>query len=413
MGNCDNIKEKGGIEKDILKNENVKLSDFKKLYPIGKGGFGRVWKVLHKKTKKIYAMKEMLKVKIFEKKSNKNVATELKILTLLKNSKFISGIKFAFQTYESLYIITDYFPGGDLRYRIKKSKKNQFSEKEVKFLICNILIALNTLKENNIIHKDLKPENLIFDKKGYLHLCDFGLAKILPEHNLSEKKIYEKNKSGTIGYMAPEVLLHKSQSFQVDYFALGIITCELIFGKHPFYSGTKTKEDIKSIMVRKEINFEVNDLPNNTLFDNPKLFCDFVNKLLNRKKELRLGSKGINEIIEHPWLQEFDWGKLLSGEMSSPFETEIYSENYDFDYANQKDEVDFNQYYKDLEKINKNKIFKDFYYNIENEELIEKINMTQNDCSTHKNTFISFIKKKTTQSMISRNSSTKESYNCS
>ena len=104
---------------------------------------------------------------------------------------------------------------------------------------------------------------------------------------------------------------------------------------------------------RKEINFEVKDLPNNTLFDNPKLFCDFVNKLLNRKKELRLGSKGINEIIEHPWLQEFDWGKLLSGEMGSPFETEIYSENYDFDYANQKDEVDFNQYYKDLEKINK------------------------------------------------------------
>ena len=80
--------------------------------------------------------------------------------------------------------------------------------------------------------------------------------------------------------------------------------------------------------------------------------------------------------------------------MGSPFETEIYSENYDFDYANQKDEVDFNQYYKDLEKINKNKIFKDFYYNIENEELIEKINMTQNNCSTHKSTFSLSTRKK-------------------
>ena len=366
MGNCDNIKEKGISEREETDAEDLKLSDFKKLYPIGKGGFGRVWKVLYKRTKKVYAMKEMLKVKIFKKKSIQNVLNEIHIMETLNNEQLTSGIKFAFQTNESLYIITDYYPGGDLRYKMQKSKKKQFSEKEAKFIICNIILSLVSLRKKNIIHKDLKPENLIFDRKGYLHLIDFGLAQVLSEHNLSEKKFVEKNKSGTFGYMAPEVLMHKPQSFQVDYFALGLIAFELIFGKHPFLSHkTKNQKEIKEIILRKEIKISVDDLPNNTVFANPSSFCDFVNRLLQRKKNLRLGYKDIQEIVQHPWLSDFDWEKLSSGKMNSPFETDFYNENYEFEYSNQNEEIFDDDYYKVIKKINKEKLFNNFYYNIE------------------------------------------------
>lgn len=375
MGNCDNIKEKGISEREEIDDENLKLSDFKKLYPIGKGGFGRVWKVLYKKTKKVYAMKEMQKVKIYKKKSVQNVLNEIQILQRLNSEEFTSGIKFAFQTNESLYIITDYYPGGDLRYKIQKTKKKQFTENEAKFIICNIILSLDSIRKKNIIHKDLKPENLIFDRKGYLHLIDFGLAQILSEHNLPEKKFVEKNKSGTPGYMAPEVLMRKAQSFQVDYFSLGIIAYELIFGKHPFLSHkTKNQKEIKETILRKEININVDDLPNNTVFANPSSFCDFVNKLLKRKKNLRLGSKDIKEIMEHPWLNNFDWKQLANGEMKSPFETDFYTENYDFEYTNQNEEIVDDDYYKLIKKINKEKVFTNFYYNIEKGKTLENQN---------------------------------------
>ena len=194
------------------------------MYAIGKGGFGRVWKVMHKKTKKIFAMKEMSKAKIYIRKSINSISKEREFLSKL-NYPFLSNMHYAFQTQTHLYIILDYLSGGDLRYHI--CKKNIFSEKETKFLISNIILSLEYIHSNHIIHRDIKPENLVFDSKGYLHLTDFGIAS---EH-------YEKdiliNSSGTPGYMAPEVLIKKPHSFEVDFYALGIIIYELVYGKRP------------------------------------------------------------------------------------------------------------------------------------------------------------------------------------
>jgi serine/threonine protein kinase len=129
---------------------------------------------------------------------------------------------YAFQDRLNLYLVMDYMPGGDLRFQLGRCDK--FPENVVKFFICSILLSLEYLHGNNIIHRDLKPENLIFDAKGYLRLTDLGVARLFTPDNY-------KDTSGTPGYMAPEVINRENHSFEVDYFALGVIAYECMLGK--------------------------------------------------------------------------------------------------------------------------------------------------------------------------------------
>ena len=245
MGNCDcNARD---INDNLLNSSSrLKLNDFCLLYPIGRGGFGRVWKVrlkrpynpnaidlrLQKNKSRIFAMKEMSKAKIYLKKSIKSVANERKFLEKF-NYNLLCNMYYAFQNDENLYIIMDYLSGGDLRYLI--CRRDNFTEDEVKFIAACITLNLNYIHEKNIIHRDLKPENLVFGSDGYLHLTDFGIALEYHRGNIGVKSA-----SGTPGYMAPEAINNKPQDFCVDYFALGVIVYELMMGERP-YQGKNRK----------------------------------------------------------------------------------------------------------------------------------------------------------------------------
>lgn len=87
-----------------------------------------------------------------------------------------------------------------------------------------MIIALEYIHSNKVIHRDIKPENMVFDENGYLRLTDFGIAKEISLQNNNEV-------SGTPGYMSPEVITNQNHSFGVDYFAVGVIGYELMFGK--------------------------------------------------------------------------------------------------------------------------------------------------------------------------------------
>ena len=203
-------------------------------------------------------MKEMSKVKAFIKKSLGSILLEKQILSNLHYS-LIANLNFSFQDKEYLYLVLDYLPGGDLRYYM--SQRIIFNESQIKFIISNLILSLKYIHSNNILHRDIKPENLIFDDKGYLHLTDFGISRIIR----NGKPILEN--SGTPGYISPEILLHKPQYFSSDYFSMGVICYELLMGKKPFRG--KNKKSIAEKILYKNIKLTKKICPKIIQFNMP------------------------------------------------------------------------------------------------------------------------------------------------
>ena len=295
-------------------------------------------------------MKELSKVKLYMKKSLYSILLEKQILSNLHYS-LIANLNFSFQDKEYLYLILDYLPGGDLRYYMNNGMI--FNESQIKFFISNLILSLKYIHNNNILHRDLKPENLIFDDKGYLHLTDFGISRKIK----NGKPIL--NKSGTPGYISPEVLLNQPQSFSSDFFSMGVICYELFKGKKPFKG--KNKKEIAEKILYKDTKLKKKDIPENYSIE----FGDFINKLLRRNRKERLGNKNIEEIINHPWLNGIDWEiielKLVDIELI-PFIPPI-GDNFDANIANKKENMNMDNYGEYLKKINDSGYLKNFYFN--------------------------------------------------
>ena len=218
-------------------------------------------------------MKEISKVKAFLKKSLNLIRTEKSILKSI-HYNLIANLYFSFQDKDFLYLILDYYSGGDLRFYLEQNI--QFEENQIKFFVANIVLSLRYLRKNNILHRDIKPENLVFDKKGYLNLTDFGISKKVKSNKLI------KDMSGTPGYMSPEILLEKNQTFSSDYFSVGIVIYELIFLQRPFDG--KTKQELADNILHKSIDLTKDQLPINfTNSSTSNDLVDFINRLLRRK----------------------------------------------------------------------------------------------------------------------------------
>ncbi len=194
-------------------SEGLTRAHFQFQVVIGKGGFGRVWRVCHKRTKRLLAMKEMSKALVISKKSVPSVLNEKEFLEQLSHP-FLVNMHFSFQDREHLYLAMDYLTAGDLRTQL--GRVSRFTEEQTRFFVGCVLLALEYMHARGIIHRDIKPENLIFDSKGYLRLTDLGVARRQVPENAADT-------SGTPGYMAPEVLFRQNHSFPVDFFALGVI----------------------------------------------------------------------------------------------------------------------------------------------------------------------------------------------
>ena len=257
-------------------------------------------------------MKEMLKARVIGKRSVGSVMNELKLLSVIKHP-FIVNMKYAFQDRENLYLVMDLMSGGDLRYHL--TNKKSFSEEQAKFFVACIFCALEYLHVHNVIHRDIKPENLVLDKKGYLRLTDFGIAKIAMQENAHET-------SGTPGYMSPEVICRQNHTTAADYFALGVIVYEFMLGRRPYVGGSR--RDIRDSILSKQVQLKKSDMPNEWSLE----ALDFTNKLLQRKPQNRLGYGGSQEVKNHSWLKDINWVKILNKTRKSPFIPEI-QDNFD------------------------------------------------------------------------------------
>ena len=293
------------------------------MYIIGRGGFGKVWKVRLRKTNELFALKEMSKVKIIDRRSEISIMSERNLLSTLHHP-FIVNMYFAFQDFYNLYLVMDLLNGGDLRFHI--AHKKTFKESQTKFIIANMLLALEYIHSKNIIHRDIKPENLVLESNGYVRITDFGVAKINEEDNSSET-------SGTPGYMAPEVILVQNHSFPSDFFALGVIGYEFMLGKRPYLG--RGRKEIKQLIIAKQAKLSESDIPEGW----SKQSMDFINSLLQRKPKKRLGYFGIKDIKNHLWMKDINWDLLEKKKLEAPFIPPLNEQNYDKRYCEGVDNV--------------------------------------------------------------------------
>ncbi|EGR31045.1 protein kinase domain protein, partial [Ichthyophthirius multifiliis] len=323
-------------------NYQIQKSNFNLYFIIGKGGFGKVWKVDNKKTRKMYAMKEMSKALIITKKSINSVLNEKKLLSQL-NHPFLVNMHYSFQDRDNLYLIMDFMEGGDLRYHIAKQKR--FTEEQTKFFVVNILLGLEYLHKRNIIHRDIKPENLVLDNQGYVKITDLGIARDWNPDN-------QNDTSGTPGYMAPEVMCRQNHTFAVDYFALGVIAFEFMQGRvFIIYTFILFKIKYRDLIQedqdkKQKIKFQRRKYKQNKVkFQTDGLqklrilqiklffFCLFYWKknqqMIERKPAQRLGINGPEEVKNHPWIKNFPWKQLYKKELLAPFKPS-QKDNFDF-----------------------------------------------------------------------------------
>ena len=331
----------------------------------------------------------MSKVKIIDKKSEKSIIGERDFLSKLKHP-FIINMICAFQDYENLYLLMEFFSGGDLRYQFNSD--HTFTENEIKFFISCLLLSLEYIHSNNIIHRDIKPENLVFDGKGYLHLTDFGIAKIINEQNISDT-------SGTPGYMAPEVIQGKNHSFPVDFFAIGVIGYELLIGHRP-YRG-KNRKEIKKMMSLGEDDILIKEEDNK---DNEwsSQCINFINRCLRKNVEMRIGYHfGIRELKAHNWFNDLDWKKLYNKKLETSFIPKD-EKNYDKKYCENNDQISnstLERYKEYMRKDNYTKIFEGYtYFNND----VNNINTIENETVTRVST-ISRVNKQETLDNINLN----------
>ena len=291
----------------------------------------------------------MSKAKIVDKKSIESILGEKKILSELHHP-FIVNMIYSFQDFDYLYLVMELLSGGNLRYHLTLRKR--FNETQIKFLIGCIMIGLKYIHGQNILHRDIKPENLVFDSNGYLRITDFGIAKHYVVNN-------KKDTSGTIGYLAPEVLCNVNHNFSIDYYAVGIITYELMYGHRPYIG--KNKHEVKQLILTRQAKIEFSDLPEGFSHD----IADFINKLIQRKPKNRLGKSNINEVLSHPWFLGFDWNNCSKKKLRAPYIPK-YGNNFDKNYCLQSNKIGtetMERYEKIMTKDEIQIIFKEFNCN--------------------------------------------------
>ncbi|OQR81698.1 cGMP-dependent protein kinase [Thraustotheca clavata] len=313
------------IQASILGNttqQRITLNDLEKCDTIGTGTFGHVLMVKHKPTKHIYALKCMQKYHLVQTRQVENIINEKRLIREC-NHPFILKLYDTFSDSDQLYMVLELIQGGELwsllyekSYRLPSNNLGGLDSASARFYAAIIIDVFNYLQSMNIAYRDLKPENLMIDNKGYLKIVDFGFAKRIPF--MKKGMLCEKTYTvcGTQEYMAPEILLHRGYTCAVDHWALGCLIYELLMGHTPFYSTTNDDVQVVWNILHSQT----------TLYFPPQfdpLARDLIQKLLEPNPSLRLGSlpNNMQDIQQHPWFTSvhFDWTSLHNQSLNPPY----------------------------------------------------------------------------------------------
>ena len=274
-----------------------KISDFEKEREIGKGGFGLVWKVIHKKTQKVYCIKVIQKQGIIEQKLVPQMNREIEIMYILNNPHCLR-LKNHFEDDNNFYLVMPLASKGQLYRVLKKFRK--FDERTAAQILRETIHALQYLHSFNppIIHRDIKPENLLLNEGGRVLLADYGWSNFNMEGDI------RKTFCGTPEYIAPEMLMKKGHDTRVDIWSIGILMFELLSGYSPFVA--KTNQELYQNIRRLKIQWPK---------DMPPLAKNLISKILKLNP---LDRPTFDEILNHQWFKQTKMIKpLLENKMKS------------------------------------------------------------------------------------------------
>ncbi len=259
-----------------------KITDFEKEKEIGKGGFGLVWKVIHKKTQKVYCIKVIQKSGIIEQKLVDQMNREIEIMYIL-NHPHCLRLKNHFEDDNNFYLVMPLATKGQLYRVLRKFRK--FDERTAAQILRETISALQYLHSFNppIIHRDIKPENLLLNEGGRILLADFGWS------NFSDGGV-RKTFCGTPEYIAPEMLLKKGHDTRVDIWSVGVLMFELLSGYSPFVA--KSNQELYQNIRRLKIQWPKDMQP---------LAKNLIGKILKLNP---LDRPSLQEILDHQWFQQ-------------------------------------------------------------------------------------------------------------
>ncbi|CAN6275444.1 unnamed protein product [Urochloa humidicola] len=307
------------IEKITKSGEKIGLKHFKPIKPLGYGDTGSVHLVELQGSGELFAMKAMDKSVMLNRNKVHRVCIEREIYSLLDHP-FLPTLYTSFQTPTHVCLITDFCPGGELFALLDRQPMKLFREESARFYAAEVVIGLEYLHCLGIIYRDLKPENILLQEDGHIVLTDFDLSfltsskphvikhstsrrrrskEFLPPSFVSDPATPSNSFVGTEEYIAPEVITGAPHTSAIDWWALGILLYEMLYGRTPF-RGKNRKKTFHNIL-HKDLTFP-SSIPVSLAAK------QLIHGLLQRDPASRLGSSaGANDIKQHPFFEDIYW----------------------------------------------------------------------------------------------------------
>jgi cGMP-dependent protein kinase len=208
----------------------LKLGDLSVKGTLGVGTFGRVKLVVHTATETPYALKCMRKAQVLVLKQVEHVFNERDVLAACDHP-FMPALAAAWSDEGELYLLLELVLGGELFSR-QHAEGGAFDQPTAAFYAANVVSAFTYLHDCGIVYRDLKPENLLIDARGFIKVVDFGFAKLINDERTHTI-------CGTPEYLAPEIVANSGHGLGIDWWAFGVFVYELLTGETPFYAATK------------------------------------------------------------------------------------------------------------------------------------------------------------------------------
>ena len=296
----------------FLHDETVSLNDLLYIKSIGEGNYGSVSLVMNEKTKFPYAIKAINKNHINVEKLHENIQLEKNILLKIDHPFIVKLVK-CLKDEKNIYFLMEYLKGKELFDVIREI--GLLNKEQTNFFIASMMVAVNYLHERKIIYRDIKPENIIVEKNGYIKLIDFGTAKEIEDRT--------KTIIGTPHYMAPEIIMGGGYSFQVDYWSISICMYEFMCGGVPFGEKEEDPMVIYFAIINNHLSFP------HKYISLSKEFKSIMKKMLDKNPTYRLTN--FYSIKSHAWFKDFKWDELINLNLKAPYLPNIPYSSFDFD----------------------------------------------------------------------------------